>query len=90
MEKPTRYLKKEELIPGAYYAGICRNAQVAMWMGKEQKFLYIRYKFGFRLDEIEHFDDVKESGMDGFVPIALICDAEYWPWIHEFEKEIGY
>jgi hypothetical protein len=91
MEKPERYLSKSELIAGAYYTGICRNSGVAMWMGKEQKFIYIRYKFGFMLDEIEHFEDVKESNTDGFVPIQMIYNPDDdWSWEYEFRNQIGY
>jgi hypothetical protein len=37
-----------------------------------RKFQYIRYKFGYNLETIEHFEDVKENRMDGFVPIEKI------------------
>ena len=37
-------IPKEDLIPGTYYNGHCRNALLARWNGK--KFIYQRTKFG--------------------------------------------
>lgn len=65
-------IPKKDLISGAYYNGFCRNSSIALWDDKKEIFIYIRYKFGFRLDEIEHFDDVKNTSMDGFVPVEKI------------------
>jgi len=60
---------------------------MAYWDG--EKFQYIRYKFGFQLDTIEHFEDVKDKGFDGFVPVERIeripIDKQW-----EVKKEIGY
>ena len=38
------YIAKTDLIVGAYYEGLCRNATVARWDGK--KFVHWRSKFG--------------------------------------------
>jgi hypothetical protein len=49
----------------------------------------MRYKFGFQLDTIEHFEDVKDKGFDGFVPVEKIeripIDKQW-----EVKDEIGY
>jgi uncharacterized protein (DUF433 family) len=39
-------LAKEHLRDGAYYKGRCRNAMVARWNAKEQRFYHWREKFG--------------------------------------------
>jgi hypothetical protein len=60
---------------------------MAYWDG--EKFQYIRYSFQFYLDTIEHFEDVKESGFDGFVPverIERIPIERQW----EIKEQIGY
>jgi hypothetical protein len=90
MEKPTGYIPKSEMKGGKCYIGICRNNYVAEWDSKRQLFVYIRYKFGHMLDTIEHFDDVKDSGTDGFVPLQELEHPKLNSWCHEFETEIGY
>lgn len=70
-----------------WYKGFCRNNYMAYWDG--EKFQYIRYKFGYRLDTIEHFEDVKETRGDGFVPVERIerlTPEEQW----NEKNEIGY
>lgn len=90
MNRPTCYIQKKDLVSGSYYLGICRNSSVGLWDSKANHFVYIRYKFGWRLDDIEHFDDVKESGKDGFIPIQLLEDPDSQSWTYEFIHEIGY
>ena len=85
-----KHIKKEDLEPGFYYMGWCRNTNVAKWDGKKQKFIYIRYSFDFYIDEIEHFDDVKESGFDGFIPFEKIEHPKLNKDIREYVKKIGY
>ena len=68
-------IRKQIMIPKSemkegWYNGFCRNNHMAYWDG--EKFQYIRYKFGFYLDTIEHFEDVKEKRLDGFVPVKRI------------------
>ena len=63
------YIKKENIEEG-WYVGFCRNANEAFWDGN--KFLYLRYKFGWVWDTIDHFDDVKNKRIDGFVPIEKL------------------
>lgn len=46
---------KEELKHGAYYKGVCRNADIARWNAEKQHFVYKRYKFGtWFMEEIFH------------------------------------
>lgn len=68
---PQQYLKKGSLIVGEYYIGICRNATVARWDGKQ--FHHWRQKFGaIFIEQISHPDD--EPYFDVFQPIAY-CPA---------------
>jgi len=79
-------IPKSEMKEG-WYNGFCRNNNVAYWDG--EKFQYIRYSFGFYLDTIEHFEDVKDKHFDGFVPverIERIPIEKQW----EIKEEIGY
>lgn len=51
-------LPKAALEKGAYYIGVCRNANVARWDG--EKFWHWRVKWGRRfLEEIRHREDDK-------------------------------
>ena len=79
-------IPKSEMKEG-WYNGFSRNNYVAYWDG--DKFQYIRYSFGFYLDTIEHFEDVKESGFDGFVPVERIERIPHdTQW--KIKDEIGY
>lgn len=82
-------IPKEKMIAGRWYQGVCRNATMALWDGKENKFTYIRYKFGFMLDDIEHFEDVKDKGYDGFIPIKEVEPLDFG-MIRKLKNEIGY
>lgn len=66
----VKMIPKAEMVAGTYYKGFCRNTYVALWDGN--KFIYLRNKFGYYMDTIEHFEDVKDKGTDGFVPVELI------------------
>ena len=90
MEKPLTYIPKSEMKDGSCYVGICRNNHIAEWDAELQEFVYIRYKFGFMLDTLKHFDDVKDSGSDGFVPLQKIENPKGYPWYNQFKREIGY
>lgn len=81
-------IAKKDLQEG-WYKGICRNSHMAYWDSKKQKFIYMRYKFGFFIDTIEHFKDVKDSGFDGFIPVERI---EALPEMEEARimGEVGY
>jgi len=78
-------LSKDKLEDGKYYLGECRNARVARWCEKDQKFTYIRTKFGSSYPEdIKHPED--DDGFDLFVPFREIepYDNEK---IEKYEKE---
>jgi len=82
------YIKKEDIKVG-WYIGFCRNANLAFWDGKE--FMHIRNKFFYRWDTIEHFDDVKEKKLDGFVPLKkLEYEEPDYKVIEKVKQEIGY
>ncbi len=70
---PKKFISKADLIPGAYYAGICRNAQIARWDG--EMFIHWRRKFSsVFLESIKHPDD--EPFFDVFQPLLHIHDSE--------------
>lgn len=56
-----KYMLKNELRDGAYYKGVCRNASIARWNGRTDRFVHHRTKFGHTyLEEICHpQDDMK-------------------------------
>jgi len=63
-------IKKEQLVHGQYYAGRCRNAEIARWDGKYQVFRHWRTKFGQTfLEEIRCPED--EQHFDVFVTTAV-------------------
>lgn len=62
-------IPKERLIKGNYYAGICRNANIARWDG--EKFIHWREKFSnFFLEDIPYWE--LDGTFDGFIPIFTI------------------
>mgnify|MGYP000860896689 CR=1 FL=1 len=61
------FIRKSDLVHGAYYYGTCRNATCAKWDETTQLFTYKRIKFGSRFDEeINHPEN--DDGFDLFVP----------------------
>lgn len=61
------FITKEHLQDGAYYIGKCRNASIARWDAKENKFYYWRQKFSFLfIESINHPED--DDGFDLFYP----------------------
>lgn len=72
-----------------WYKGFCRNNYVAYWDSKKQLFYYLRYSFGHYMDTIEHFEDVAEKKLDGFVPLEKIERTDYQE-INKIKVEIGY
>jgi hypothetical protein len=81
-------IPKNEMKEG-WYKGFCRNNYMAYWDEKDQIFYYLRYSFNFYMDKIEHFEDVKDKGFDGFVPVERIerlTPDEQW----KIKDEIGY
>lgn len=64
-------IRKEDLIDGKYYLGICRNAEVAKWDAEKNVFSYLRQKFNLKyFEEINHISD--DDGYDLFIPIEEI------------------
>jgi hypothetical protein len=82
-------IPKNEMKDGAWYTGFCRNANMAKWDGTRQKFVYLRYKFGYIKDDIEHFEDVAKDRLDGFVPLTEVQMPD-WQTINEVKRDIGY
>lgn len=67
-------IPKTDLADGQFYFGEYRNANVGKWIAEKNVFEHWRYKFGFRVDECNHFED--DNGFALFVPIRLANDAE--------------
>ncbi len=64
-------IPKSELEVGKEYQGYCRNASKATWNGKT--FQYMRRKFGSEfLEEINHYEDDNDDGIDVFIPVKEI------------------
>lgn len=64
-----RAIKKEYLQTNYYYAGICRQANIARWDG--EKFIHWRTKFASTfLEDIEYWD--LDGQFDGFIPLFEI------------------
>ena len=73
MEKPDKHIPKEEMVDGGTYLGACRNAYVAEWSEKLDKFVHLASNFGHPyMEKIEHWDDVADTGFDGFIPFKKI------------------
>lgn len=63
-------IRKEDLIDGKTYIGLCRNATTAKWDVEKNTFTYLRNKFNFTFpEEINHISD--DNGYDLFIPIRL-------------------
>ena len=68
-------IRKDDLVDGAYYFGVCRNADVAQWDAKRNCFWYMRHKFGHVCSEsINHISD--DNGYDLFVPFQMIDNKD--------------
>ena len=64
-------IPKSKLEDGSYYIGVCRNSRVAIWDSKEERFYYLRRKFGKIFSEpICHPED--DDGYDLFIPYKKI------------------
>lgn len=65
--KNRTFIPMKELEDGCFYKGICRNATVAKWNEEEQKFIYLRSKFGSKfLEDIKPIE--LDDGFDLFIP----------------------
>jgi len=67
-------IPKKDLVDGQFYFGDYRNAKVGKWVAEKNVFEHWRYKFGFRIDECNHFED--DDGFALFVPIRLANKEE--------------
>lgn len=64
-------IDKINLKEGAYYIGTCRNTNIAQWFNG--KFIYIGFNFHQPyVETIDYFGDVKNTSIDGFIPIEEI------------------
>ena len=61
-------IPKAHLTDGFYYAGKCRNANVARWNADDQQFYHWREKFGRTFVETIEYWDVNGT-FDGFIPL---------------------
>lgn len=63
-------IRKEDLVHGQAYKGVCRNAGVAVWHAPSERFLYVRHKFShIFVEDIVHPED--DDGFDIFVPESI-------------------
>lgn len=82
-------IPKKELIDGMTYKGFCRNNFIATWDAKKDKFYHLAWQFEPYADWIAHFEDAKETGYDGFVPLELVERIDF-KIIQEVKEKIGY
>lgn len=68
-------IPKKDLVHGQIYIGDHRNTTIARWNQETNKFIHMRYKFGWREDECNHFED--DDGFALFVPIRLGTQEEW-------------
>jgi hypothetical protein len=69
-------LRKDQLEDGCYYLGHCRNASVAKWDAKADKFFYVRTKFSARFcEDINYVAD--DNGYDLFTPTEKVEPTEH-------------
>jgi hypothetical protein len=73
-EMVDKMIPKAELKDGVYYNGHrWRGKHVAMWDGDKKVFLTINFTMGqFFLEELQHYEDVAETRIDGFIPFIEI------------------
>lgn len=75
MRDYTPVIPKKDLIHGAYYIGVCRNATLARWDGQREVFVHWRTKFGSTyLEDIHCPED--DSVYDVFVAQRLAEEDE--------------
>jgi hypothetical protein len=67
-------IPKQDMVGGQYYNGHrWRGKHVAMWDADKKVFLTINYTMGnFFVEELQHFEDVVETRIDGFIPFKEI------------------
>lgn len=68
-------IPKDELKDGIVYIGEHRRTNRARWNEQRNAFEYWRYKFGWAMDECNHFED--DDGSALFVPIKVDPDQDF-------------
>ena len=68
-------IPKKDLIDGQIYIGEHRNTTIARWNQETNKFDHMMYKFGWIIDDCNHFED--DDGIALFVPIRLGTQEEW-------------
>lgn len=61
-------IKKDLLLDGEYYEGYCRNATLARWSSKHERFFHWREKFGMEFIEMIPHQEDAGPGKDYFEP----------------------
>ena len=77
-------IPKKDLEDGIWYFGDYRNSNIGKWNKKEQKFYILRYKFNWRWDQCNHFED--DDGYALFIPLRKANSEE----VNRQEKIIKY
>lgn len=67
-------IPKKDLEDGVWYYGNYRNTVYGKWNSKTSKFDHYRYKFGYREDDCNHFED--DNGYALFVPLRKANETE--------------
>ncbi len=67
-------IAKNKLEDGGWYYGNYRNSDFGKWNSKKQVFDHLRYKFGYRWDTCNHFED--DNGFALFVPLRKANNQE--------------
>jgi hypothetical protein len=67
-------IPKDKLVDGVWYYGDYRNSNFGKWDAIKQEFGLWRYKFGWRWDTCNHFQDDNDFAL--FVPIRKATEEE--------------
>lgn len=67
-------IPKNQLIDGEWYYGNYRNSELGKWDATKNKFLHLRYKFGYMWDDCNHFEDDDRFAL--FVPLRKATQEE--------------
>lgn len=67
-------IAKDKLEDGVWYYGEYRNSEFGKWDAANNEFGLWRYKFGYRWDECNHFQD--DNGFALFVPLRKASEEE--------------
>lgn len=67
-------IPKSDLKDNVWYYGNYRNSEFGKWNSNKEKFDIIRYKFGLRWDDCNHFEDDDRFAL--FVPLREATSEE--------------